>query len=87
VFIKLPEMTLTIPYSPRVTTSHNTLHGGICEDSVDFMRLVAFLIRRTPEIFNYHTHAFRPLPVNFVFFFSSIFEVGLHSPYFNIVGA
>jgi hypothetical protein len=61
-----------------------TFCNGIVEATPNFRRLVAFLIRSSPDIFD-HNRIFHPLPLDFQFFFSETFLIGLQSLDFSTV--
>jgi hypothetical protein len=84
VFVRIPEMTAIFYFEPFVAPDNYTLRNGIVEDTLNFRRLVAFLIRSSPEISD-HNRIFHPLPLDFQFFFSETFLIGLQSLDFSTV--
>jgi hypothetical protein len=66
------------PYNPCIawTDDHDIdLISDIANDTLQFRYMVSLLMKSTPELINLR----QPLPIDFQFFFSSIFTQGLYS--------
>jgi len=81
VFIQLPSLSAYFPFVPCNPDSRNDLISGIANDSLQFRYIVSLLMKATPQLINLN----QPLPIDFQFFFSSVFTRGLLSDRLEVV--